>query len=235
MAKNLVIVDVDGTLTDSIGNIHADVVKILEKLRSKGFSVVLSSGNGYFILVGLAYYLPVKRFVIAENGGVVGFRDNKEVLGDREKAVRARDIIIEKKGDVIKESWQNKCRIVDLAFRPRNEDMTLDEAYLVIKNTLSGMKDVVVENSGWAIHVRDSEIDKGKGLIRACHLLGYEIDDTIVVGDSITDLSMFRVAGFSIAVGNASQKLKIIADYVTKDSFGLGFVEAGKYIIEKFG
>ncbi|MCD6563923.1 MAG: phosphoglycolate phosphatase [Thermoproteales archaeon] len=232
--RKLVIVDVDGTLTDAYGNIHSNVVKMLEKLKNKDFDVILSSGNGYFILVGLAYYLPVNRLVIAENGGVVGFRDNKLVLGDRNKAVKARDIIIRKRGDIIKESWQNKCRIVDLAFRPRIDKMSLDDAYRVIKDVLRDMDDVIVENSGWAIHVRDSEVNKGKGLLKVCEILGYDEHDTIAVGDSITDLSMFKIAGFSIAVGNASSELISIANYVTQKSYGEGFVEAGKYILEKF-
>lgn len=232
--KRLIVVDVDGTLTDEKGNIHSRVVKKLEELRDAGYDVILSSGNGYVILVGLAYYLPVKRFVIAENGGVIGYRKDMKILGNPSIALKAREKILKLKGDIIVESWQNRYRIVDLAFRPKPGTLSLEEAYKVIQCLLKDEKEVRVENSGWAIHVRDASIDKGKGLLVTCLSLGYDVKEAIAIGDSITDLSMFKVAGFSIAVANSPEILKKTASFVTVSSYHEGFIEAANYILKNF-
>lgn len=41
------------------------------------------------------------------------------------------------------------------------------------------------------------------------------MSQTVVVGDSSNDLDMIIGANLSFAVGNASQKVKEVADYVT--------------------
>lgn len=226
----LIVVDVDGTLTDSKGIIGSHVVRALERLREKRLAVVLASGNGYPMLASLAYYLPVKRYVIAENGGVVGFGSKIKVLGDPKKAYKARDIILSRLGNYICESWQNRFRIVDLAFQAK-EGYTLEFAYEKIVKVLKGM-DVNVKNSGWAIHVVDARVDKGKGLIEACKDLNVDKEDVIAIGDSETDIPLFENSGYSIAVNNSPEELKEKADMVVSKSYSDGFIEAVK-IIEK--
>ena len=44
----------------------------------------------------------------------------------------------------------------------------------------------------------------------------------IVFGDSNNDLSMFEYAATKVAMGNASQKIIELADYVTNDMFHYG-------------
>ena len=49
-------------------------------------------------------------------------------------------------------------------------------------------------------------------------------------GDFINDIDMFKACGVKVAMGNATEKLKAIADYVTDTVDNDGFVKA----IEKF-
>ena len=49
-------------------------------------------------------------------------------------------------------------------------------------------------------------------------LLHAPLEDVVVFGDGHNDYSMFQKAPMSIAMGNAIDKLKEIADFVTKDS-----------------
>jgi Cof subfamily protein (haloacid dehalogenase superfamily) len=42
-------------------------------------------------------------------------------------------------------------------------------------------------------------------------------EDVIAFGDSMNDYEIMSHAGFSVAMGNASEKLKKIADFITKD------------------
>lgn len=56
---------------------------------------------------------------------------------------------------------------------------------------------------------------KGLAIAVICGVLGIEKADTYAFGDSNNDLSMFEAVHTKVAMGNASQELKIAADYVT--------------------
>ncbi len=59
-------------------------------------------------------------------------------------------------------------------------------------------------------------IDKGKGMDLACKYYGASLQDAIAFGDSMNDYEMMRAAGFSVAMGNACEELKRIADAICK-------------------
>lgn len=67
---------------------------------------------------------------------------------------------------------------------------------------------------------------KASGIQRVCELLGIDRADTIAVGDSINDVDMLQFAGCGIAMGNATEPAKEIADYVTTDIFEDGIWNA---------
>lgn len=57
-----------------------------------------------------------------------------------------------------------------------------------------------------------------------------DISEVIAIGDSNNDLPMLKAAGKSIAMGNASDEIKTVCDYVTGDCVDDGFAQA----VEKF-
>lgn len=57
---------------------------------------------------------------------------------------------------------------------------------------------------------------KGVGVEAVCRAFGVPIEDSVVFGDSNNDVSMFERGGFGVAMGNASPKIKELADYVTE-------------------
>ena len=66
-------------------------------------------------------------------------------------------------------------------------------------------------------------------------LLGSQLFDipwenTVVFGDSNNDLAMFEYAATKVAMGNASPKIKELADYVTSDMFHYGIRDGLKYL-----
>lgn len=56
---------------------------------------------------------------------------------------------------------------------------------------------------------------KGRGMERACRLLGVPIENSIAVGDSENDLDMFAHAGVAVAMENASPQALAAAQWVT--------------------
>lgn len=74
-------------------------------------------------------------------------------------------------------------------------------------------------------------VDKGNGLIDLAKLLNIDIKNTIAVGDNYNDMAMLKVAGLSVAAGNAVEDVKKACDYTTKADNNEGVVAE---LIEKF-
>lgn len=90
---------------------------------------------------------------------------------------------------------------------------------------LEYLYDMVVHNGGafgGTIEFLPKNYSKGLGIAVACKLWGIEKEDTIAFGDSNNDLEMFQIVHTRVAMGNASEKLISLADYVTTDMFHYG-------------
>ena len=57
--------------------------------------------------------------------------------------------------------------------------------------------------------------DKGKGLHAMADYLGLNIEETMAFGDGGNDISIIKEAGVGVAMGNAGEELKLVADYIT--------------------
>jgi hydroxymethylpyrimidine pyrophosphatase-like HAD family hydrolase len=62
-------------------------------------------------------------------------------------------------------------------------------------------------------------------------LAGAALADTVVIGDMTNDVAMFRVAGFSIAMGQAPAPVKAAADAVTGPNTADGFADAVRRLV----
>lgn len=75
------------------------------------------------------------------------------------------------------------------------------------------------------------EADKGTGIKFLSEYLGIGLDKVIACGDYYNDIQMLKTAGFGVAVANAEQEVKAVADYITMADNNQCAV---KEIIEKF-
>ena len=87
-----------------------------------------------------------------------------------------------------------------------------------------------VKSSRFYYEVMPKGLSKGSSIIEACKIFGIDIKDTVVFGDEMNDISMFEVAGTGVAMGNAVDPIKNIADYVTKSNNEDGIA----YYLENF-
>lgn len=72
-------------------------------------------------------------------------------------------------------------------------------------------------------------LKKSVGIKKVLQILGGSGEDVVVFGDGTNDISMFLPQWTSIAMGNAVQELKDIADYVTTDIDDDGIWNACKH------
>ena len=72
--------------------------------------------------------------------------------------------------------------------------------------------------------------NKASGLKFLAEYLGMAMDEVMAVGDSENDIEMLREAGLGIAMGNAADDVKSIADEITLDNEHEGVAAAiGKF------
>lgn len=72
--------------------------------------------------------------------------------------------------------------------------------------------------------------NKAYGLNLLSDYFNIDIEDMIAIGDQMNDIDMIKSAGLGIAMGNANDKIKEVASYITKTNEEDGVCEA----IEKF-
>lgn len=73
-------------------------------------------------------------------------------------------------------------------------------------------------------------VDKGVAVDKLVKHLDIQREKVICIGDSYNDLPMLRFAGMGVAMGNAQQEVKEMADYVTASNDEDGIVD----VIDKF-
>lgn len=71
--------------------------------------------------------------------------------------------------------------------------------------------------------------DKSDAIKSVARYLNVPIENTYAFGDGINDISMLKVAGHGIAMGNARKETKQVADYITTDINDDGVYNACKH------
>lgn len=216
-----VAIDIDGTITDDQRLLSPEAVEAVGRLNALA-EVILVTGNVHCFSRAAAVLLGTSKTFIAENGGVVSWGEGEmELLSDpaicQEAYRRLQGVYPVKKKD-------SRYRITDLVVEA---NFDLEEAAYLLKSW-EIPADLV--DSGFAVHIKDRMVNKGMALAKVMDRRGLLREEVAAVGDSKSDLPMFRVAGFRAAVGNAVPELKAESDYISDLDFGPGFSDIVDYM-----
>ena len=228
MKYKLIVLDLDGTLTNSKKEITLRNKEALIRVQEQGVRLVLASGRPTYGIVPLANELRMNKFgtyhltILTYDGA---------------------EIVTENSHDpyVKKEAFLNK-----MAIRETNDfltDITLPVAKCLIvgdpERLIPLESELCLQLQG-RINVFRSEpyflelvpqgIDKALSLGVLLEETGVKREEIIAMGDGYNDLSMIKFAGLGIAMGNAQEPVKKAADYINLSNEEDGVAEA----IEKF-
>jgi len=73
-------------------------------------------------------------------------------------------------------------------------------------------------SDGWFLTILHPEGDKAHALTKVMEYLERDTKDVTVFGDSVNDIGMFKLAGTSVAVSNALDEVKAVADVILEHS-----------------
>ena len=211
-------IDIDGTLTGEDRRLDCVAVEAIRKLS---IPVVFVTGNVICFASAASKLVGTSGEVIAENGGVVklNFDGEEVILGDKKICLAAYDHL------------KDLLDIEMIDMRYRKSEVALKRGFDV-GSARDLLKDFNVDivDSGFAVHIKKKGINKLTGLSYVSERRGWDLEKTVAIGDSRNDAEVIRGVGFGIAVGNAEEDLKEIADYVTLKDHGEGVVEALEYL-----
>lgn len=74
------------------------------------------------------------------------------------------------------------------------------------------------------------DIDKAVSVKRLLDHVGADVSDSIAFGDATVDIPMLDACGYGVAMGNGSDDIRAVADYVTADVGDDGLYKAFKHL-----
>ena len=220
MKKRTFAVDIDGTITENGGGrIHLDALDALRRLTNMGHDVIFVTGRSSVEGYLLSVFGGTTKIAVGENGGCITTESDEHILlGNIEECKNAFEIIRE-----------NIDNVKEKHVFPRMTEVVLERTFdLELARKLLAEKNISVElsDSQYAYHINSPGIDKGTGFRTIMEKLSISAEDVIAIGDSATDIPLFRVAKTSIALGNASDQVKSEATMVVSAHAGDGVLEA---------
>ncbi|WP_295722073.1 phosphoglycolate phosphatase [uncultured Methanobrevibacter sp.] len=221
-----VAVDIDGTITDNKRRICISAIKALRKLEDNGIPTIIVTGNVADFAYATAVLIGSSGGIVFENGGGI-FKEDKNngeilIIGDKTQVEKAHHEIINQIPHIMS-SADNVFRLAEKCYYKDN--VRKDELSNAVKEF-----NVIVYDSGFALHLTDPKINKGSSLEKLLKWQGISSKNVMGIGDSENDLEFLKHCGFKVAVQNADDRLKEIADYISPLKYGDGVADA----IDKF-
>ena len=91
-------------------------------------------------------------------------------------------------------------------------------------------KYTIVRSAPFFLEFLNKEVNKGVGVEALANSLGIKREEVICMGDAGNDEHMIRYAGLGVAMENAFEEIKAVADFVTKSNDEDGVA----YVIDQF-
>ena len=267
MNYKLLVLDIDGTVTNSEKKITPKTKEAILKLQQKGIPVAIASGRPTKGIVAVADELEFSTYgsyVLAFNGARIINWKTKECIYSKElpvgiprklyeDAMHYKTGLMTYQGDTIlsakapDEYIQIESRITTLPVIERpdfkeyvnfpvnkciltgpGEELERIEPVIAEKYQLEAQ---VFRSEPFFLEVLPKNVDKAYCLERLLKILGIKREEMVCCGDGFNDISMIQYAGLGVAMANAQQKVKDVADYITvRNNDEDGIAE----VIEKF-
>ena len=237
--------DMDGTLLTDDKQISSRTRRCFKALEERGISLVLSTGRSFEALEPYKNDLNLNHPVICYNGarilGNKGEIIKEHLLPDeisrfiidfaRKERVH---IQIYRNGNLYYERSTPEAEFYENHVSIKGKIVNFDDftplgftkmMYLGDHNYLEGLGASIKKHCGKNLSVMfsnpmflefmDGEVSKGKALFEVADHLGIGIDSVMAFGDGENDISMIETAGIGVAMSNAANEVKAVADSVT--------------------
>lgn len=266
MKYKIMVLDIDGTLTNSEKKITEKTRTALIDYQERGGKIAIASGRPTKGILPYAEQLELEKyggFIMAFNGGkVINCQNGKtvfsanlplEFLPEICKEVYKTNVGINTyegddliAGNCVNEYTEVESKIIGLNIK-KVDDFVSYVKFDINKCLLSGNPDEVLKlekalskrvgdklgvfrSEPFFLEVVPKGIDKARSIDSLLKTLGIKTEECIACGDGFNDITMVEYAGLGVGMENANDKLKAVANFITKSNDEDGIA----YVVEKF-
>ena len=224
----IVFIDIDGTLRNSFGKVTKEVKKKIHDLIEKNVKVVLCTGRSRKYATRVAKEVGTSDYVISSNGAeatnlktgeiIYNYPINRHVVEDYQtiKESDNREYIenIDEVGEdvnqiVLTSMSYNKMLVIPHLFKDKYPNLKLN-------NSSADLNDKNKKPAkDYYFDYNYDDVSKAKGINELLEYLNISSENSISIGDSYNDIAMCELTGYCVAMGNAIDALKVVANEVT--------------------
>lgn len=239
----IVFTDLDSTLTISEGRIDIKNKKIFENLANIGVPVVINTGRSISYTMPLCKQFSTSNYIISSNGAEIYnfltkkmiYRSiiSKEDLAIIDKLIDKYNLLFIANG--IEKRYSNKTdKNIATIFSNYLYDINEEIAQVVVQsfdvNVMMEVRKELAEHGNLKIanktkHIKEgkllyydivnNDVSKGNATKILCDYLKVDPKKALAIGDSLNDVDMLNAVGYKVAVSNASDEVKKIANIIT--------------------
>jgi len=241
METCLIIFDIDETLYNNQENhIPESTLEAINKLKVAGHTLAIATGRAPFELLDEAKQLPIDFFILA-NGQLVLRNDNIiydnpidiEIINELMTEADAAGVYIgfnsathssitgmtDAMREVFAKYYSNLPKVTKCidSHDAIYQIWYLSEDLTAITEKL-GDKLRFIPWHEYGADVIPTGVSKAVGLVKALEAIDDVLPEKIVFfGDGINDIELIEMADIGIAMGNAAEPVKAVADFITKN------------------
>ncbi len=249
MHYKAIISDIDGTLVPVKIDAYPSrkVNEAIKKVESLGVTFSVASGRPFELVEYLVKDLALSSPIIVDNGAAIyepsSGKPLYESIIDIKQANDIAKIILQfSKHFHVSYSSGNQEYVthIDLGKKVRKlliPDLSFENAEKCIKTVEAEYKNLHIirasSNAGKDfidVYITDSTATKQYAILKLADMLNISTSEIIAIGDHYNDFPLFMACGLKVAMGNAVDDLKAIADYVAPSVENDGIVD----VIEKY-
>jgi phosphoglycolate phosphatase (TIGR01487 family) len=206
---------------------YLDGIATLRYLEFLGLKVIYVTGRASIEAYVLAVFGGTTLVAVGENGGAIMTAPDEHILlANKQNCLRGYEILKNNIEGVQMKPVFNRLTEVVLSrtFDVREGRKILEENNLNLS----------LSDSKYAFHINEKGVDKGVGLLEALKILNLDPQEAVAIGDSETDLPLFDLCGYSIALHHAEDIVKTRATHVVRGTEGSGLVDAIDLVAFKY-
>lgn len=243
METKLLLFDLDGTLLQRDKTISKFTMQELEKCRNQGIMIGVSTSRSEKNSMEFIAKLNPD-VVISSAGALVRYRDT--YIYKAEFTESETKELIQKARELCGEDCEITVDTVDEHYwnykiDPKQQDKSWgDSVYTDFRDfehaSLKMCVEIFDEKVAEKLQKKLPECDcvrfsdgywykftkkiatKENAILRMCEICGITTDDIVAFGDDYADIGMLKLCGVGVAMGNAIDEVKAVADYVIGDN-----------------
>lgn len=238
--KKIFFFDLDGTLLRDDKTLSRYTLEVVSKCKEQGFLIGISTSRGELNCV--KFLGELKPDILISSGGALVRADGKTIYASSFSAAETKRFI-ETARNICGLDCEITVDTLDAHYwnykiDPKEQDKSWgDSIYtdfsdfnrealkICVEIPNSNLAQKLSESFPWldSQHFSDGDwykytksgITKEKAIMAVCEECHIDVSETIAFGDDYADIGMLKLCGIGVAMGNAIQEVKDVADAIT--------------------